>query len=550
MGAVLERIGNWDLRFEQGERSARRDAGEWSGLTLADHLRRQAQDRPDDEAVIGERMVLRYGEVLEKASALARGLLDMGIRPGETISFQLPNWPETVLINAACALAGFVINPVIPIYREAELRHILRDCRARVLFIPKRFRGVDYPSMITSLRDDLPDLDHVAILGDDDDGLERLIRRGHTLDTPLDGADPDSAKLIIYTSGTTGTPKGVIYSHNQSIRPVNSSFEAWNLGSRARLLMPSPVTHVTGYSYGIEAPFALGSTTIFMEHWDSERACDLIDSHGVDFMIGATPFLSELIAAAAQKGTGLESLRIFGCGGASVPPSVIERAMSTFTNCRAFRVFGSSEAPMITQGCLEDSVLAATTDGYINGWEVVVRGEDDAVVRPGQEGEICAKGPSLFRGYTDPTENPDSFDADGYFRTGDLGWVDSNGVLTITGRKKDLIIRGGENLSAKEIEDTLHNHPAIEEAAVVAMRHVRLGEGVAVCLIPAGRDRPDRKVLAAWLEKQGLARQKWPEYVEYRDTLPKTASGKVQKHLLRRDLAERFPEGYGVVPSN
>jgi acyl-CoA synthetase (AMP-forming)/AMP-acid ligase II len=547
MSAGLERIGHWDLRFEPGERAARRASGEWQGLTLADHLHRQAHDRPDDIAVIGERAVLRYGEVLEKSSALARGLLDAGLAPGDTVSFQLPNWPETVLINCACALAGLVINPVIPIYREAELRYILRDCRARVLFIPARFRGVDYPAMIAPLRAQLPDLAHVVVLGAPGDGLEALIARGRTLDTPLPGCDPDAAKLIIYTSGTTGQPKGVIYSHNQAIRPVRASFDVWNLGPGSRLLMPSPVTHVTGYAYGLEAPFALGSTTIFMEHWDGGTACDMVDAQNVDFMIGATPFLTELITAAVRKGTHLESLRIFGCGGAAVPPSIIERAMATFPNCRAFRVFGSSEAPMVTQGCIDNDYLAAHTDGQVHDWDIVLRDAQDAPQPVGSEGEICVKGPSLFRGYTDPAANTDAFDAQGYFRTGDIGRLDADGYLTITGRKKDLIIRGGENLSAKEIEDALHTHPAIVEAAVVAMPHARLGEGVAACVICTGEDRPDRADLAAWLEGQGLARQKWPEFVDYRSSLPKTASGKVQKHLLRRELAERFPQGYGSL---
>ena len=535
----------WSMRFMRGEREQRRAAGEWTGRTIADYARQRADEEPDAVAVTGETGGMTYAQLLEEAQALARGILAAGVKRGETVSFQLPNWVEAVVVNLACALAGIVVVPVIPIYRQAELRFILRDCRARMLFIPETFRGIDYPQMIDSLRADLPDLRDVVVVRGAAEGTQRyadMIEAGRETSAELRPGEPDDAKFLIYTSGTTGQPKGVIYSHNQSRRPVWASMQVWGIEPGARILMPSPVTHVTGYSYGLEAAFGFGIRVTLMEKWDAALAARLIDEQGVGFTISATPFLQELVEEAEKSGTRLPSLRVFACGGAAVPPELIRRANRVFANCRAFRVFGSSECPMVTQGVLDDPELAATTDGRVFDWQVKVVDPDGNRVAAGAEGEILARGPSLFRGYTSAEANRESFDPEGYFRTGDLGIVTDDGLLTITGRKKDIIIRGGENLSAKEIEDALHEHPAVREAAVVAMPHERLGEGVCAWLIPAGDARPDRAALAGYLTGAGLARQKCPERVEYIAELPKTASGKVKKHELRRMIAQKIVE--------
>ena len=529
-------FGHWTLRFAKGERAAHRASGAWSGRTVADYARDRAAAMPDRVAVSDEVSVLTYAGALARGTALARALLDRGLAPGDTIAFQLPNWTEGVVINLAAALAGLVVTPIVPIYRQAELRFILRDCRARAIFVPESFRGVDYPALIAEVRGEAPELDHVFALRGASDDLAALIAEGERSTTPLAGADPDSAKVIIYTSGTTGEPKGVIWSHNQSRVSSHWSLHVWRLGEESRLFMPSPITHVTGYFNGLETPFTFGTRAFLAERWDVRAALSVIDGEGIEYMIGATPFLSELVEAAEASGTRLPSLRIFACGGAAVPPDLIRKADAAFANCRSFRVYGSSETPMITHGDLESRERAATMDGRIVDWEVKVVDERGATVPNGTEGEILARGPAMFRGYTRAGATDAAFDAEGYFRTGDLGIVDAEGSIVITGRKKDLIIRGGENLSAKEIEDALHAHPDIREAAVVAFPHLRMGEGVAACLVAKGAARPDQAALADYLKARGLARQKWPERVRYYDDLPKTASGKVKKHELRAEL--------------
>lgn len=536
----------WSLRLDPQRIRSLRAQGVWSGKTIADHAAERAAKDPQAPVYMSERGILRAGELLERAGELARGLAALGLRPGDTLAFQLPNWDEVAVINLAAALGGYVLNPVVPIYRGGELRFLLRDSRARIMFAPCTYRGFDFASMIQGLRPDLPDLAHVVTVRDSAPGALRyddLLAEGRNSQAPLPGSDPAAPKQVIYTSGTTGPAKGVIYTHEQARCFLANSYAAWGLDSHSTCLIGTPVTHVSGMGYGIDAPLYLGIRALLMERWDPAEAVRLIDTHRIDMMVGATPFLSDLLAAAQASGSRLPSLRTFPCGGAAVPPGLVLRAREVLENCRCFRVFGSSECPMITQGCPNEPELGATTDGRIMGYEVKIVDDDGRSLPPGAEGEILARGPAMFAGYTDPVATAESFDAEGYFRSGDMGRVTADGVLTVTGRKKDLIIRGGENLSAKEIEDALHTHPAIREAAAVSMPHPRLVETVCVFLIPSGTDRPDTRELAEFLRSRELAPQKWPERVEYVDDLPRTASGKVQKHLLRARIAEMLGAG-------
>src|SRR6056297_133305 len=306
---------HWPMRFETGERQMRRANNEWPGNHLATAAALKAEKTPETIAIIEGSFSLDYATCLSRARDMARGLREVGIAPGDTVSFQLPNWAEAVIINIACALGGFVINPVIPIYRQAELSFILKDCKARIAFIPDVWKSLDYREIYGQLAAELPALAHVVtVRGEGDLTFEAIEALGRASDIELQHADPDNAKLIIYTSGTTGQPKGVIYSHNQAARPIWASMAAWSLEAADTLLMPSPVTHVTGYAYGMEMPFHFGTRTVFMERWDAAQAIALVREHGVNFMIGATPFLAELVTQAEKEHDRLETLRIYACG--------------------------------------------------------------------------------------------------------------------------------------------------------------------------------------------------------------------------------------------
>jgi acyl-CoA synthetase (AMP-forming)/AMP-acid ligase II len=306
--------------------------------------------------------------------------------------------------------------------------------------------------------------------------------------------------------------------------------------------MPSPVTHTTGYSNGMELPFIVGTRTVFMERWNADEAVTLIDRYGVNATVGATPFLQELLDAAEAAGSRLASLKAFACGGAPVPPSLIRRANELFATGRAFRVFGSTEAPLVTMGFMgpSEAELAATTDGKIIDYEVKIVDDEGAALPQGADGEILVRGPSLFLRYADSRQTGDAFDAEGYFRTGDVGHLTADHAIVITARKKDLIIRGGENISPKEIEDALHRHPDIQEAAAVAMPHARLGETVCVYAIARAGSEPTVASVAAHLAELGIAKQKYPERVELLQDFPRTPSGKIRKDVLRRTIAEKL----------
>jgi acyl-CoA synthetase (AMP-forming)/AMP-acid ligase II len=537
-------ISGWATRLSEQDIERYTQGGMWRNVTLADCARRQAEHAAQRTAVVEGERSATFGALLAQADQLAAAFHAIGLKPGDVISFQLPNWIEAVVINVAACIAGLVVNPIVPIYRESEVRYILRDARPKLFFIPERFRNFEYPAMAARLRADLPGLEHVVVVRGRAPGCseyERLLASGADRSPVHARRDANAIKLVLYTSGTTGSPKGVLHSHNTIMAEIDAVIAFWGITSADVVLMPSPVTHITGYLYALEIALAAGVKVVLMERWSATEAVHLIETHRVTFSVGATPFLQELTAEAERRGSALPSLRLFMSGGAPVPPEVIYRANRAFKNCLAFRVYGSSEAPTVTLGIRSraEAELGANTDGRIANHEV--RLCDPVTGEPvgSGEGEICSRGPEMMLGYTTAEHTLEAFDADGYFHTGDLGYYVDGDYLCVSGRKKDLIIRGGENISPKEIEDVLHTHPAIKEAAVVAMPHARLGEGVCAFVIAHPGQTIDVSGVAAFLERAGLARQKSPEHVELVDDLPRTASGKVQKNVLRERIAAR-----------
>ncbi|MEP6868363.1 MAG: AMP-binding protein, partial [Novosphingobium sp.] len=405
--------------------------------------------------------------------------------------------------------------------------------------------------MVDRITPELPDLRHVVFIrpqsrhqswGPD---FTSLIDHGRRLTHALGGSDPDAVKLLLYTSGTTGLPKAVLHSHNTLSRVLDFTYRHIGIPGRDVVLMPSPVTHITGYAGALEKPFQLDVRVVLMDQWNAAKAVELIDRYGVTSTVAATPFLTELCEAAQSAGARLPSLRSFACGGASVPPELIRGANAALAHPCAARVYGSSEVPQTTQGYKAGAhpELAAASDGHALDYELRIVDEHEQDLPPGSEGEVLVRGPAMFMGYGDPEQTASALTADGYFRTGDLGQIDASGALLITGRKKDLIIRGGENISAREIEEVLQSHAGVLEAAVVAMPHPRLGEGIcAFVIVEAPQDAPYDVLpdaLIAHVIQAGLARQKSPERFVFVSDLPRTASGKVRKDLLR-DEARRL----------
>jgi acyl-CoA synthetase (AMP-forming)/AMP-acid ligase II len=543
---VRQDISGWNVQWSDERAAQWVREGQWLDRTLADAARETAAREPGRVTQVCGGRDVTAGEVWAGATRLAAALWARGFRAGDVLAFQMPNWHEAAFIDVAACLLGVVVCPIVTIYRDTEVELILSDSRAKGIFVAENFRGFDFAAMLARLRPALPNLAHVwTVRGSDTDAadgdLSALMADAPPL-PELPAVSPDAVKLVLYTSGTTGRPKAVLHSHNSLIRATLMCARHWGIVPGDTTLMPSPVTHVTGFSHGLEMPFYGGTRCVLMEKWNAADAADIIEREQVSFTIGATPFLQELMDVAEASGRTLPSLRLFPCGGAAVAPEIIYRVARVLPNCRSFRVYGSSEAPMITLGfCAPGQErLAAETDGEIVDYEVRVVDLDGRSLGLGQEGEICARGPSLFLGYADPVHSAEAFDADGFFRTGDIGYVTAERAVVFTGRIKDLINRGGEKISAKEVEDLLHQHPAVMNAAVVAMPHARLGETVCAYVIPKPGATVTAGDIVALLDAAGVAKQKYPERFIFVDDFPKTASGKVKKDLLRADVRKRL----------
>lgn len=525
-----------------------RGSSVWCHETIGQMARRLTEEKPDVSVFPNLEGDWTYQRIYQDALALAGSLGQAGVRPDDVISFQTPNWPEAAIVNVAAALGGFVISPIVIIYRHAEVRYMLQDSRSKIMFVCESFNKFDFAAMMDDIRPELPDLLHVSHVRSDRPGnLQEMIEAGRGLATDLPDVSPDDVKLLLYTSGTTGRPKAVLHSHNTLARASFCARDHWNMEPGAHILMPSPVSHVSGYANGLELPFLCDTRTVLMESWNAEKAVELIEKHQVAGTVAATPFLQELTRLAEQKGTDLPSLKYFACGGAAVPSEIIYQANRQFAETCCFRVFGSSEAPLVTLGYqgAENGDLAATTDGEAVDYEIRIVGDDGSAAPDGADGEIEVRGPAMMIGYADAEDTAEAITADGFFKTGDIGFINPQGALCVSGRKKDLIIRGGENISAKEIEDALHLSACVQEAAVVSMPHERLGEGVCAFVIPA-KDAPegptDHEAAIGLLLKQmaesGLAKQKRPEKFIFVDDFPRTASGKIRKDMLRQRAKE------------
>lgn len=548
-------VSGWDIRLDPAQAQAFRSAGIWRNRTIALDARERAGLTPHHNCITDAYRSVTFRQVLQEAERVAAGMWSLGLRPGDVVSFQLPNWIEAAALNIAASLLGLVVNPIVPIYRESETTAIVRDCRARILFVPETLRRFDHLSMAERIRSSCPTLQHIVVVKPPE-GFARdgVLSYQSLLDADPSGVvwldvSPDAVKFVLYTSGTTGVAKGVLHTHETISRAFRGCMEFWGIGAGEGILMPSPVTHITGYLWGLEAPFSWGTPTVFMERWNADEAVDLIDRLGLVMTVSATTFLQELLDAAERAGTRLPALKVFACGGASVPPGLIRRANALFEQGRAFRVYGATEVPMIGRGCVDPAKedVAADTDGIIVDFEVRIVDEAGAAVGEGTEGEILARGPAQCVGYVDAGATAASFDPAGFFHTGDLGRRTAGGAIVITGRKKDLIIRGGENISAKEVEDILINHPAVRDVAIVAMPHWRLGETVCAFVI-AGESQPSLADLVRHLETAGIARQKFPEHLEIVEEMPRTAAGKIKKDVLR-SMAARLVRDSAAQPA-
>jgi acyl-CoA synthetase (AMP-forming)/AMP-acid ligase II len=522
-------IHGWSLRHDEALARRWHEQGWWCDETVGEVAHRLAQDEPQRIVLIDGDTRVSMAALYRDAGLIAQHLLARGIGPGKVVSFMLPNWHEAAAIYLATTLAGAVAHPIVPQLRDSEVSFMLADSGSRIVFVPAEFRGFDYRLMMERVNAGLGrPVESVVLRGDP--GLHTPFSALlESLGEPrtLPRVDPDSVKMLMYTSGTTGRPKGVLHSHNSLHGLIRQIERHWHVSPGDRFFVPSPISHIGGSIYAFEMPLLCGTSAVLQEQWNPEAAVALIDSGACTHMAGATPFLDGLLGAAQQAGSRLPSLKVFICGGASVPPALIRRAHEAFEKADVSRVYGSTEVPVLTIGALEEGEedSAAETDGRIGIAEVKLDG-----------GEVTARGAQMLRGYLHLEDEAQAFTADGFFRMGDLAREEPGGYLVITGRAKDIIIRNGENIAPKEIEDILLDHPAVADIAIVGLPDPRTGERACAVVVPSDGEAPDRTGLAEFLGARGVARFKWPEQVELRAELPRNAAGKVLKHVLQSEL--------------
>ncbi|ALH80342.1 AMP-binding protein [Sphingopyxis macrogoltabida] len=467
------------------------------------------------------------GEVVQAGRHMGTRMTAAGIAPGDIVACMVPNWREWLVVAVAAAQAGAVMLPVVTIYGAKELGFILRQSGARWLFTPDRFRNVDYRQVVADCGE-LSALDRHIVTGPDFAALEAPC----VIAEPARVADGELA-LLVYTSGTTADPKGVMHSARTFLAELASMREMRGETDDDAVISPWPPGHVAG-ALSMYRFLCQGTPLVLMDQWDAGLAAELIDRHKVTSSSG-TPFhLSGMMAAADAHGHDLTSLRQYLVGAAPVPPSLIARCQEQ--GLAVYHCYGSSEHPTVTSGVVDDPLdKQLHTEGrVIPGSELRFVDDDGNDVAPGRDGEICTRGPELFMGYFDPSLGEGAFLPGGWYRTGDIGRVDENGYLLITDRKKDIIIRGGENISSKEVEALLLAHPKIADAAAVAAPDERMGEVVRACVVLATGATLSLDELREYFFAAGIAKQKTPERLSILPELPRNASGKVLKHELRR----------------
>jgi cyclohexanecarboxylate-CoA ligase len=524
-----------------------RAAGYWRDESLETYLDRWAAARPDKAAFVDGQRRVTYRQLAQEVERVAHGLRAHGVEAGSVISLQLPNWHEVALLFLAASRLGAVVNPIPPTYRASELRFMLRLLASRVVIIPATFRHFDYRDMMAALRPQLPELDHVFVVrGEPRPGMQPFSALTDTAweakagRRPLPGADPNAVHEVVFTSGTTGEPKGVMHTPNTVLSTTYTMIDRLEFSERDVLLMASTLGHQTGYLYGYCLNMLLGSTAVWMDVWNAAEAARLIEAERVTFTMGATPFLRDLTYTEAQNDLG--SLRIFISAGAPIPRRLVRDARARLA-CAISAGWGMSENGLVTCNGLrdpEDKVF--DTDGVPwPGMELRVVGDDGRDLPTGTEGDLLVRGPAQFVGYFErPAVTAESHTADGWFKTGDRATLDAAGYVAITGRSKDLIIRGGENIPVAEVENVLFTHPKIAGIAIVSMPDPRLVERACAVVIPREGQSITLAEISAFLDQQQLAKHKFPERLEIVGEFPMTPSGKIQKYRLRQLVAERI----------
>lgn len=537
------------LTFNEQRRAAYRQQGLWGDASLADYWQQTARAMPDKIAVVDNHGAsYTYSALDHAASCLANWMLAKGIESGDRIAFQLPGWCEFTVIYLACLKIGAVSVPLLPSWREAELVWVLNKCQAKMFFAPTLFKQTRPVDLILPLQNQLPQLQQIV-------GVDKLAPATSSLslsqiiadNIPLTTAittHGDELAAVLFTSGTEGLPKGVMLTHNNILASERAYCARLNLTWLDVFMMPAPLGHATGFLHGVTAPFLIGARSVLLDIFTPDACLALLEQQRCTCMLGATPFVYDLLNLLEKQPADLSALRFFLCGGTTIPKKVARECQQR--SIKLLSVYGSTESSPHAVVNLDNSLSRFMhTDGYAAA-DVEIKVVDDArkTLPPGCEGEEASRGPNVFMGYFDEPElTARALDEEGWYYSGDLCRMDEAGYIKITGRKKDIIVRGGENISSREVEDILLQHPKIHDACVVAMPDERLGErSCAYVVLKAPHHSLSLEEMAAFFSRKRVAKYKYPEHIVVIEKLPRTASDKIQKFLLRKDIIRRLTQ--------
>ncbi|EHX1162142.1 TPA: medium-chain fatty-acid--CoA ligase [Escherichia coli] len=537
------------LTFNEQRRAAYRQQGLWGDASLADYWQQTARAMPDKIAVVDNHGAsYTYSALDHAASCLANWMLAKGIESGDRIAFQLPGWCEFTVIYLACLKIGAVSVPLLPSWREAELVWVLNKCQAKMFFAPTLFKQTRPVDLILPLQNQLPQLQQIV-------GVDKLAPATSSLslsqiiadNTPLTTAittHGDELAAVLFTSGTEGLPKGVMLTHNNILASERAYCARLNLTWQDVFMMPAPLGHATGFLHGVTAPFLIGARSVLLDIFTPDACLALLEQQRCTCMLGATPFVYDLLNVLEKQPADLSALRFFLCGGTTIPKKVARECQQL--GIKLLTVYGSTESSPHAVVNLDDPLSRFMhTDGYAAaGVEIKVVDDARKTLPPGCEGEEASRGPNVFMGYFDEPElTARALDEEGWYYSGDLCRMDEAGYIKITGRKKDIIVRGGENISSREVEDILLQHPKIHDACVVAMPDERLGErSCAYVVLKAPHHSLSLEEVVAFFSRKRVAKYKYPEHIVVIEKLPRTASGKIQKFLLRKDIMRRLTQ--------
>ncbi|EGZ3131592.1 medium-chain fatty-acid--CoA ligase [Escherichia coli] len=537
------------LTFNEQRRAAYRQQGLWGDASLADYWQQTARAMPDKIAVVDNHGAsYTYSALDHAASCLANWMLAKGIESGDRIAFQLPGWCEFTVIYLACLKIGAVSVPLLPSWREAELVWVLNKCQAKMFFAPTLFKQTRPVDLILPLQNQLPQLQQIV-------GVDKLAPATSSLslsqiiadNTPLTTAittHGDELAAVLFTSGIEGLPKGVMLTHNNILASERAYCARLNLTWQDVFMMPAPLGHATGFLHGVTAPFLIGARSVLLDIFTPDACLALLEQQRCTCMLGATPFVYDLLNVLEKQPADLSALRFFLCSGTTIPKKVARECQQL--GIKLLSVYGSTESSPHAVVNLDDPLSRFMhTDGYAAaGVEIKVVDDARKTLPPGCEGEEASRGPNVFMGYFDEPElTARALDEEGWYYSGDLCRMDEAGYIKITGRKKDIIVRGGENISSREVEDILLQHPKIHDACVVAMPDERLGErSCAYVVLKAPHHSLSLEEVVAFFSRKRVAKYKYPEHIVVIEKLPRTASGKIQKFLLRKDIMRRLTQ--------